>query len=1092
MNDQLRKWIRRSAVLFASFLILIIVITNFKDSLYERALIWSAEYFFDCQFTIEGSIDVDITRNLLVSAERIQISANDDSYRVSIGRMDIEFRLGSYLQTGAFWFNNLRLEHVKIDIIETPNEQIFDIEDLEIPPLIISQAKIYNLALTYQELAPGTAHTFLLDEFFIESEGAQQPLSLYATGLLKNRRLQVQGTVDSIDKLVESHQPIAIDVQIDSSLFNARVEGAIAEPLTGKGLDLLVEMDIPQARDIFEILWDEIPNLGGLEGRARVLGDYNMPRLEAINLHLYRDEDVNLNISGSVSNVVKGSGINIHLDGKSNDPSINAWLLFKKFHQLKSIQAKLILQGNLLQLSLQGVDAFATTDDDLNVYVSGNASILQSDYQLSRKDADLKLQFSAPSITAINLPEIKKINLSGPISGSAHVALAVDMIGIFDTTFKFDDSRGSWLLASGDIGRLPLTGELQLSGLHLQIDLQVVNSSALAAQFGYEIPSIGPARLRGTLLSRGSDLVLQPALLDLGTKRKVTLTAKGLLLTSQRDLSELKLAMDFEVQTAEFSQLAELFGYSLPNIGHTKITGWLEATKFDLQFIDTRMVLGGVGKPTARVTSKIIKISPEGSELKVSFDASASDLIAKLSDLSPEHLGRLTGNALISEMDGNWALEYFHLASANTKLYELRMEGEYKESKTFDEANIKFVFEIEQPQALGKKLGMNWNSVRAFRQQGLLKLGEGRIAYLGESQIGSTTSQTDINGYFEDDKPVLSGSFKIPVLNIEDFGIGAVNEKITETTSPDNSDRSYIFSKEKFSIDFLHKADLNIGLSIGKIVNVGTTFYNIEAMLNVKNGQLNFQSTRLSFEGGHAEMSLSVDTTQLPHYKLYFSVNDAILGALIAKLQDWVPIRGYSNIVLDLHASGYSPHELASSLSGNVSLGIENAQVPTHYIDFLSSDVFGWVLSQSVRKQDFTNLNCVMLAFDIKQGEVESRVIVADGPRLNISGDIKMDLAHETLDILLIPKQKQRVFSSISPIKVTGSIADPQVSAMPVNVAMKEIGTKTLLAGIYIPLRAVEKLFSLMNDNDKYGGGCENIIDVSENSNENSAVPRTH
>ena len=78
-------------------------------------------------------------------------------------------------------------------------------------------------------------------------------------------------------------------------------------------------------------------------------------------------------------------------------------------------------------------------------------------------------------------------------------------------------------------------------------------------------------------------------------------------------------------------------------------------------------------------------------------------------------------------------------------------------------------------------------------------------------------------------------------------------------------------------------------------------------------------------------------------------------------------------------------------------------------------------------------------------------------------------------------KQKARVFSSATPVKIHGPMMNPKISAVPVKAALVEVGALTLFSsGVYIPVRAAEKLWSLLRDNDKIGGGCENIYKLRD------------
>ena len=57
---------------------------------------------------------------------------------------------------------------------------------------------------------------------------------------------------------------------------------------------------------------------------------------------------------------------------------------------------------------------------------------------------------------------------------------------------------------------------------------------------------------------------------------------------------------------------------------------------------------------------------------------------------------------------------------------------------------------------------------------------------------------------------------------------------------------------------------------------------------------------------------------------------------------------------------------------------------------------------------------------------------------------------------------------------------DPKVEAVPVKAALQEIGTMALLPGVVIPARAIGKLWSMLDDNDKVGEGCASIDELRE------------
>jgi uncharacterized protein involved in outer membrane biogenesis len=276
------------------------------------------------------------------------------------------------------------------------------------------------------------------------------------------------------------------------------------------------------------------------------------------------------------------------------------------------------------------------------------------------------------------------------------------------------------------------------------------------------------------------------------------------------------------------------------------------------------------------------------------------------------------------------------------------------------------------------------------------------------------------------------------------------------------------------NLEFLNALDLDLIVSIDEVEGNRLRINSIKGKLELEDGRLAMPMD-LVFDAGSIETNLNIALMTVPTFGLSILADDISLGPVMSQFSDDVPIQGYSNLQLDLQTRGSTAHEMASNLSGSASLGLENVRLRAHYIEALSLDVFGWAVSKSKGKDSYYNLNCVVLTFGVDSGEVRSEDIIADGPKMSIGGQINLNLAEETLDIVLIPKQKKRVFSSPSPVKIHGEILDPKVHVIPVKAAMYQIGAYSLGSRIYIPVRAFENLWSLLSDGDKTGGGCENI-----------------
>ncbi|MEH6528487.1 MAG: hypothetical protein V7718_00930, partial [Porticoccus sp.] len=173
---------------------------------------------------------------------------------------------------------------------------------------------------------------------------------------------------------------------------------------------------------------------------------------------------------------------------------------------------------------------------------------------------------------------------------------------------------------------------------------------------------------------------------------------------------------------------------------------------------------------------------------------------------------------------------------------------------------------------------------------------------------------------------------------------------------------------------------------------------------------------------------------------------------------------------------GLSVHEFASSLEGSIDLGLENALIPKKYVQFLSVDILGWVLTSTKLESKEAVLNCVMAKFDVEQGVAHSQLLLADGPHLSIEGRTTLDVGQESMDMVLLPKQKKRLYSSMSAVHIKGPMVDPKVSAVPKKTAAASIGTLMLVPGIAIPTFMAGELWSLFGRDTKGSTGCVKVI----------------
>ena len=598
-------------------------------------------------------------------------------------------------------------------------------------------------------------------------------------------------------------------------------------------------------------------------------------------------------------------------------------------------------------------------------------------------------------------------------------------------------------------------------------------------QFGVEgLPELGPLSGTARLAISTTAIGLYGADIRAGAQRTGVVRLKGDIghVPLKQGTAIAGLAMQVEVRAASLAGLGRKLGVDWPELGATSLTGDLGIQGDRIVLDKVRLAIGNPQQPVIKATGKAWRQQQKGSSIDIDFDVATADLVAAFSEKVPGYLGRLRGSTNISDIDGSWGLERLELASYQTRLFSLTLDGSYDDLEKHDQIDLKTDVGIDDPAAFGNALGWTLAGIKGpYRTRGWVTGSKDKIRYQGSASLGQSTSKTDISANINGKKPSLSGKMEIPVLHLADLGLESDAKPDVAGAAGAESKDLPVFSRRPLDVGFLDKFNLDFAFLIDRIESKELTIASVNARARINNGRLSIDPLKLVFEGGDSIVRFSITNGSPPEYGLKISADDVLLGPLLSQVQNNVPINGYSNIDIDLTADGRSPHEIAAGLNGTVGLGLENVRIPKRYIELLSVDVFGWAFTKTFSKERYSDINCVVLGFDVNDGRMKSKVIVAEGPNLSVGGKIDLDLGAETMDIVIIPKQKKRIFSSISPVKLKGPWRDPKVTAMPAKAAIKEVGGLALLPTVAIPVILIDNLWSLVDDGDTKGTGCSNI-----------------
>ena len=251
--------------------------------------------------------------------------------------------------------------------------------------------------------------------------------------------------------------------------------------------------------------------------------------------------------------------------------------------------------------------------------------------------------------------------------------------------------------------------------------------------------------------------------------------------------------------------------------------------------------------------------------------------------------------------------------------------------------------------------------------------------------------------------------------------------------------------------------------------------------VKLNNGVLQLDPLALGVAGGSLAGRITIDANQVPAaFNTRFDVRAVKLNQLFPTVQTTKSSFGNISGQVDLKGRGNSMAQMLGSASGDVGLLMGNGEISNVLMEYLGLDG-GEIIKFFLRGDKNVLLRCAAAAFDVKQGLMTSKVILLDTADTVINGSGQINLATETLDIVLKPQPKDKSILSLrSPLKITGTFGAPSGSP--------DTGALVGRAGLAVALGIVNPLLALLATLETGPGqdaDCSASLAVASNSANN-------
>lgn len=284
----------------------------------------------------------------------------------------------------------------------------------------------------------------------------------------------------------------------------------------------------------------------------------------------------------------------------------------------------------------------------------------------------------------------------------------------------------------------------------------------------------------------------------------------------------------------------------------------------------------------------------------------------------------------------------------------------------------------------------------------------------------------------------VTANLTAPVLRLADFKPAASPAPAATGETAPAGDKGPLFSREPLPLANLRGLNLDINAKIAQLVLPGkdgkpdTVLRDINAVVRGDGRTIRLDNARLALPGG-GQVALTADlgvasTPATLDYRL--TADRFELGTLLKErgLSDSIT-GGPARFVSTGKTSGASVHDLAANLNGETSLVVRQATLKSGVTDFLSGPLVQGLLPSLTEGGKASQLNCVVTRWPTRQGVAVTDLTLADTGQLTLAGSGEVNLANETVNLVLAPQAKQpNLANIIAPVRVQGPLGKPEFS----------------------------------------------------------------
>jgi hypothetical protein len=426
----------------------------------------------------------------------------------------------------------------------------------------IDRIDLDRVRVAWLDVASGDYDTLDIDALEIVAEADDDPVEWKARGSFRGARFGFDGKGGTLAAMLHPEGPWPLTLEGHAGEATLRLAGAIAQPTRLEGLDLDVEVELPDLGSVLAPA-KTLPGLGAARLRAHLADPGGDPGLDRIVVEPHPDAELRLRVEGSVRKLSDPSGIELDGEVEADQLRVLEYLMERPLPDGR-LQVKFQLSDRDGTLGVEGEAHAESRDGSLRVDLAGGFDDLRAVDEL-----DARFRIAAPALDMLGhsagldwqLPAL------GPVAASGRVRARAGTVGVDGLELDAGRRGETWFTVRGSVRDLET-----LRGVALDASGGARSLASLGRSMRPErsLPELGPFDLRAKFSDARGPLAAQHFALSGGTPATLAVELTGEI-ADLRQLDAIELAG--RLQTRDAAQLGSLIGIELPFSGPVALDG---------------------------------------------------------------------------------------------------------------------------------------------------------------------------------------------------------------------------------------------------------------------------------------------------------------------------------------------------------------------------------------------------------------------------------------------------------------------------------------------------------------------------------------